>query len=332
MPYWDCHPLDGMAGPDEAKPPVRVSFVIPCYRSAHSLPDVVHTLESVYGGKELPYEIVLVNDCSPDDTFGVIKELASKNPCVTGVSLSKNFGQHAAIMAGLRHATGDVVVCMDDDGQTPPEEAHKLIAQVLAGHDVAIARYADKKHNSFRNLGSKINNSMAKMMIGKPKELYLSSFVAMKRYIAEEICSYTFPYPYISGLLIRATNDIVNVDVEHKERESGESGYTVRKLMALWFNGFTNFSIKPLRAATIIGAIIALIGFIYGIYAIVTKLVNPDVPLGWASTTAAVVFIGGLILIVLGLIGEYVGRMFMGMNQSPQYVVKEVVNPHNKES
>ncbi len=304
-----------------------ISFIIPCYRSAQTLPEVVREIADQYGNDtQYEYEIILINDCSPDATFGAIRTLCAQNVRVRGIDLAKNFGQHSAILAGLREAAGDIIVCLDDDGQTPPAEACKLIQAVEEGHDVAIARYAHKKHSFFRNMGSRLNEHMAKAMIGKPKELFLSSFVAMKRYIAEEVCAYTFPFPYISGMLLRTTNDIVNVDVAHQPRETGQSGYTFGKLLSLWLNGFTNFSIKPLRVAMVLGVVIALLGFVLAIYAVVVKITTPEAPLGWASTMAAITAIGGIILLMLGLVGEYIGRMFMGLNQQPQYVVREKIN------
>lgn len=300
-----------------------ISFVIPCYNSENTLADVVSGIKNAYGASDIfNLEVILVNDFSKDNTFGVITRLAKDDSRIKGISFSKNFGQHAAIMAGLREASGDIIVLMDDDGQTPPEEAHLLIEQVEAGHDVAIAEYKNKKHSIFRNLGSKLNNYMAKIMIGKPKDLFLSSFVAMKRYVADEVCSYKFPFPYITGMLIRTTNDIVNVEVAHKPRMNGESGYTLKKLFTLWFNGFTNFSVKPLRIGIVIGAVFAVLGFAVGIYSIIVKLTVPGAPLGWSSTISVVSFIGGIILLMLGLIGEYIGRIFMGLNEQPQYVIK----------
>lgn len=310
----------------------KLSFVIPCYNSCESITAVIAGIKALLAEKysAFSYEIILVNDASPDGTLGVIEQLCIDDSCITGLNLSKNFGQHAALLAGLKEANGDVVVCLDDDGQTPPEEAYKLIDEVLSGHDIAMARYEQKKHGALRNLGSKLNDKMARSLIGKPKDLYLSSFFAMKKYICEQLCQYTFPYPYITGMLIRSTNDIVNVDVAHKAREMGQSGYSMSKLLSLWFRGFTNFSIKPLRIAIVLGCIIAVVGFIVGIYAVVVKLTNPAAVVGWPSMMSAIVFIGGIILIVLGLVGEYIGRIYMGLNQQPQYVVRDKIKNGNK--
>lgn len=202
----------------------------------------------------------------------------------------------------------------------------KLLARLEEGYDVVYARYEIKKHSAFRNFGSHVNEWMTRVMLGKPKELYLSSYFAVKRFIVDEMLRYTNPYPYVIGLVLRATKNITNVDVKHRERQVGTSGYTIGKLLALWFNGFTAFSIKPLRVATAIGAFSAIAGFLYGIYTIVKKLVNPNVVIGFSSLMSAMVFIGGMVMLMLGIIGEYIGRIYISMNNSPQYVIRECID------
>lgn len=304
-----------------------VSFVIPCYRSAETIGKVVAEIDAAM--KKLPvytYEIVLVNDSSPDDTFEVIRSLCARRQDLCGISLARNFGQHAALMAGFRHTSGEVVVCLDDDGQTPADEVGKLLAQIEQGSDVVYAKYSHKQHSGFRNFGSKVNELMTRVMLGKPKELYLSSYFAAKRFVIDEIIRYTNPYPYVIGLVLRTTKKIVNVEVSHREREVGVSGYTLGKLFGLWFNGFTAFSIKPLRIATAMGCVTAICGFLYGIYTVIKKFVNPIVPIGFSAMMAALVFIGGMIMLMLGLIGEYIGRIYISLNNSPQYVVRECIH------
>lgn len=304
-----------------------VSFVIPCYRSAQTIGRVVEEIDTTMKGLSgYAYEIVLVNDASPDDTFDVIRGLCTERGDICGVNLAKNFGQHAALMAGFRHARGDVVVCLDDDGQTPADEAGKLLAKLEEGYDVVYAKYTHKQHSLFRNFGSKVNELMTRAMLGKPKELYISSYFAMRRFVAQELIRYENPYPYVIGLVLRATKKTANVEVTHREREIGTSGYTVRKLLGLWFNGFTAFSVKPLRIATVIGVISACVGFLYGIYTVVKKFLNPAVPVGFSALMAAIVFFCGLILLMLGIIGEYIGRIYISMNNSPQYVIRECVD------
>lgn len=304
-----------------------VSFVIPCYRSAQTIRNVVKEIDAAMGElSAYTYEIVLVNDCSPDDTYEVIRGLCKERNDICGISLAKNFGQHAALMAGFHYAHGDVVICLDDDGQTPAAEAGKLLAKIEEGYDVVYAKYAQKRHSGFRNFGSKINELMVRVMLGKPKELYLSSYFAARRFVVEEMLRYKNPYPYVIGLVLRTTRNITNVEVTHREREAGTSGYTIGKLLSLWLNGFTAFSIKPLRIATTLGFLTACAGFLYGVYTVIKKFVNPNVPVGYSALMAALVFLGGMIMLMLGLIGEYVGRVYISLNNSPQYVIREKVN------
>ncbi|MBD5496845.1 MAG: glycosyltransferase family 2 protein [Lachnospiraceae bacterium] len=304
-----------------------ISFVIPCYRSEQTIRAVVDEVAAAVDAlSEHDYEIVLVNDGSPDDTFSVIRSLCETDTRIKGINLSKNFGQHAALMAGFRHVKGDIVVCLDDDGQTPANEVGKLIAGIQEGADVVYARYEHKQHSWFRNFGSKLNELMTRVMLGKPKELYISSYFAARRFVIDEVARYENAYPYVIGLVLRATKNIINVNVTHREREVGTSGYTLRKLINLWVNGFTSFSVKPLRIATMIGAFCAFMGFCYGIYTIIKKFINPSVPMGFSSLMSAVVFIGGMQMLMLGLIGEYIGRIYVCMNNSPQYVIKETIN------
>lgn len=305
----------------------KVSFVIPCYRSAKTLPKVVAEIEDTMEKLEkYEYEIVLVNDCSPDNTFEVIRSICEEKPYVKGVNFAKNFGQHAALMAGLRETNGDYVVCLDDDGQTPADEVDKLFAKLDEGFDAVYASYAHKKHSLFRNLGSKVNEMMTRIMLGKPKELFISSYFAVKRYIVDDMIRYENSYPYVIGLVLRATRNITNVEVNHREREEGASGYTLKKLLGLWMNGFTAFSVIPLRIATSIGVMCACAGFGYGVYTVVKRLLNPEIPAGFSALMAMLVFIGGMIMIMLGMIGEYIGRIYISMNNSPQYVIKERLN------
>ncbi|MCD8039671.1 MAG: glycosyltransferase family 2 protein [Lachnospiraceae bacterium] len=310
----------------------KISFVIPCYQSAGTIEAVVaEIMDTMKGLEAYEYDIFLVNDCSPDDTYEVIKRICRSRSNVTGISLAKNFGQHAALMAGLRRSDGDIVVCLDDDGQTPANEAGKLIESIEKGSDVVYASYSSKKHSAFRNFGSRINDLMARVMLGKPKELQLTSYFAARRFVVDSMLQYEHNYPYIIGLVLRATKNITNVPVSHRSREVGKSGYTVRKLLALWLNGFTAFSIFPLRMATAAGVVFAASGFLYGIYTIIKRLVNPNVPMGFSSLMAAVVFIGGMLMIMLGLIGEYIGRIYISINNSPQYVVREETGAKEEE-
>lgn len=305
-----------------------ISFVIPCYRSGATLPGVIKEIEDTM--KEIDgyrYEIIMVNDCSPDNTFEVIASLCREHENLTGINLARNFGQHSALMAGFRYAKGNIVICLDDDGQTPACEADKLIRGIEQGADVVYARYEHKRHSLFRNFGSHINEVMTRIMLGKPKTLYISSYFAARRFVIDEILRYSYAYPYIIGLVLRTTKNIVNVDVNHRERQVGSSGYTLGKLLTLWFNGFTAFSVKPLRIATVTGTVCAFAGFAYGIYTIIKKIFiqPPDLVIGFSALMSVTVFIGGVLMLMLGMVGEYLGRMYISINNAPQYVIRETV-------
>ena len=304
-----------------------VSFVIPCYRSAGTISAVVEEINrSMDMLTDYEHEIILVNDCSPDNTFSVLSALARSDRRITAVDLAKNFGQHAAIMAGLHHSRGDYIVCLDDDGQTPADEVGKLLEKLEEGYDVVYASYGHhKQHSFFRNFGSWLNGKMTEIMLGKPRELSLTSYFAARRFIVEEMLRYEHCFPYVMGLVLRSTKNICNVPVNHRQRQEGHSGYTLSKLLNLWMNGFTSFSIKPLRLATYMGCLTAFAGFIYAIIIVIRYFTIHLAPLGWSSTTALLLILGGIILLVLGLVGEYVGRIFMCVNASPPYVERKVI-------
>ncbi len=306
---------------------MKYSFVIPCYNSEKTIGGVVDEIrEEMHTLNEEDYEILLVNDYSRDHTRDVIFSLAENDPRVKAISMAKNSGQDAACLAGYRCSTGDYVVSLDDDGQHPVNELDRMINKLQEGYDVVIAHYPSKKHSVFRNWGSRVNDLMEVELLGKPKELYIGSFFIARRFIIDKITEYPNPYPYIRGLLLSSTANIANVDVDHRERAAGKSQYTFKKLVKLWMNGFTSFSVKPLRIATFIGLVIALIGFIFAVYAVVIKLLHPETAAGWASLMAVMTMIGGAILCTLGIIGEYIGRIYISINRVPQYVVRETKN------
>lgn len=302
-----------------------ISFVIPCYRSEHTIECVVNEInKTMSNNKDYTYEIVLVNDSSPDETYQVIMNLSKQYENIIGVNLARNFGQHAALMAGFHYVSGDIIVCLDDDGQTPADEVFKLINKVNEGYDVVYASYGNKKHSIFRNFGSKLNSKMTEMLLDKPQKLNITSYFVARRFIIEQVIKYQNPYPYVIGLVLRSSNKITNVEVLHRARSTGKSGYTLKKLLSLWLNGFTAFSVKPLRIATLFGSLFAFLGFLYAIYIVINKFINPNVPAGWSSIISVLMVIGGIIMCMLGLIGEYIGRIYISINKSPQFVVREI--------
>lgn len=312
---------------------MKLSFIIPCYNSENTINNVILDLIKILKKNKVEnYEIILVNDNSPDNTFRCITNISHKNPKIKIINLSKNFGQHGAIMAGLNYTTGEIITCLDDDGQTPPSEVFKLINKVKEGYDIVFAEYNEKHHSLLRNFASNLNSLMAHYLIDKPKNLKISSFFSCKDFIVKEIIKYKNPYPYVSGLLLRSSNNITNVEINHKDRKIGKSNYSFLKLIQLWSNGFTAFSVKPLRLATYSGFLFAFIGFIFATITIINKLTNPNAVMGYASTMSAILFIGGVLMIILGLIGEYIGRIYISLNHSPQFIVKEKIGFINEKN
>ena len=309
-------------------PEKLISVVIPCYRSEKSINIVLDEIEQVVASREgYDVEIICVNDHSPDNVWQVLKERVAHDAKVTAVDLARNFGQHAALMAGYRLTHGDYIFSLDDDGEAPVDALYQAIDKLEAGnHDVVIGAYDCKNSASlFRGIGSFCNERMSRWLAEKPAELSLSTFRLMRPFVKDEICRYQGCYPYTSGLIFRTTLNCANIPVKHRKRLGGRSGYTIGKLLALWLNGFTAFSVKPLRLASFLGVVFSFLGFVYALYCIIHKIVNPNMQMGYASIMSALLVIGGIIMLMLGLIGEYIGRIYICLNNSPQVVVREVI-------
>jgi polyisoprenyl-phosphate glycosyltransferase len=300
-----------------------VSVVIPVYNSRDSVGVLVRRLIELYSSK-YSLEVVLVNDGSVDGSGSLCMELSKAYDGVVFIDLTGNFSQHNAILAGLNHAGGEYVVMMDDDLQHKPEDVEGLVAKLGEGFDVVYAAYRVKKHNSFRNFGTLMNNLMARVMIGKPTWFNITSFKVVRRQIAEEIRRYDAPFPYIDGIILRATKNIGVFEVEHQSRPFGDSTYTFRKLIGLWFNGFFNFSLIPLRICIWGGFAIAFAGFVFALTQVYARLMDSTIVLGWTSIITSVMIFSGVQLIATGVMGEYIGRMFLTQNRTPAYVVKGV--------
>ncbi len=310
-----------------------LSFVIPCYRSEKTIEKVIKEIaETVAQRKDYDYEIVAVNDCSPDKVYEELKKIARENKKVKVINFAKNMGKHAAIIAGYSYVTGDYVVDLDDDYQCPTYDLWKLVEPVEKDLcDCAIAEYTKKKESFVKRQGSNFNSLMTQIMIGKPKGLRFENFSVKKRFIIDEIVNYKNPYPYIPGLVLRVTNRLMTVPMEERERgDNNKSGFTIGKSIALLMNGLTAFSVKPLRAAAVAGSGFAAIGFILGIIVVIRKLVQPSVPAGYSSLIAVLLLSSGLIMLMLGMIGEYLGRIYICINDSPQYVIRETINIPDK--
>lgn len=304
-----------------------ISFIIPCYRSEHTIELVVEEIIKIVSQKDAyQYEIILVNDNSPDNVLQTLKSMASKNLQLKIIDLADNFGKQSAVMAGLSMIKGDYVVCLDDDYQCPMDHFWDLMEPLKQGYDIAMAQYGVKKQSWFRNLGSRMTSTMFQVLLSKPKTLQLTNFYIFKRFIAEEMQKYENPYPYLHGLLLRTTKKIAGVPMEERERAYGTSGYTFKKLFRFWCDGFTGFSVKPLHIAIIMGFLFSALGAAYGLFLIIHWFIQPSKVAGWTSLMALMLFIGGTILVVLGILGEYVGRIYLCINNTPQYVIRDTIN------
>ena len=313
---------------------MKISFVIPCYRSEHTIEGVVSEIKSVVSQRpEVDYEVIMVSDHSPDNVYSVIERMCREDPAhLKGLELAKNFGQQAATFAGFSRAGGDLVFALDDDGQAPVDALFRLVDKVvLEGYDVAVGVYESKRHGLFRNFGSWVNDLMAVWLIDKPRDLRMTSFRVFRRFVIDEVLGYTGPFPYLGGMIFKITRNVAAVAVRHRARVAGESGYTLSKLIGLWLSGFTAFSVKPLRLASFAGASCAAIGFAFAVWTMVNKLlIHPDVPVGYSSIMSVLLFLGGMIMMLLGLIGEYVGRIYICINHLPQYVIGREVGKERK--
>lgn len=305
----------------------KISFVIPCYGSEKTIEFVINEIIEVISCRhEYDYEIIAVNDCSPDKVYDKLCILAGENKKIKIINFAKNMNRPGAVMAGLNHVKGDYVVVMDDDGQCPMDKFWTLFKPVEDGHDVSIAKYPERKQSVFKSFGTFVNKKMTEYILNRPKEMEFTNFMIIQSYIVDEIVKYKNPYPYFTGLLLRTTSDIVNIKLEERERFSGSTTFTFGKMLAMWVNGLTAFSIKPLRISSLIGVICAVIGFIFGIVTVIRKLVVNDINVGWTSTISVMLFIGGLIMLMLGMIGEYIGRIYISLNNAPQFVIRDTIN------
>ncbi len=303
----------------------ELSLVIPVYNGSQTIGLVVDRIQTVFASMQL--DVVLVNDGSEDDSEVVCAKLVEKLPhIVTFVQLSRNFGEHNAVLAGLSHARGRYVAVLDDDGQNPPEEVVPMLEELKSrDYDVIYGHYVKKRHSWFRNAGSWFNDRIATFILDKPKDLYLSSFKVMTRFVVDEIIRYRGPFPYIDGLIYRTTRKIGQIPVQHRANTSGASRYSFRKLVRLWLNMFLNFSIAPLRLSVYVGLFTSCLSVLALVLILVDKIwLSPNVTMGIPTVLGSIVFLSGIQLMILGLVGEYLGRLYLDHTGTPQYIVRYV--------
>lgn len=304
-----------------------ISIAIPCYRSSKSLPGVVDEIRKAFSNHPgYEYQLILVNDASPDNTFEVIHELCQQDKRITGINLSKNFGQSAAKMAALEYVKGDVLVYMDDDGQHPAEGIFTLTEKVKEGNDIVYAKFKNKKHNWFKRTTSKLHNWLLYKTGAKPKDVNLTSFLAFSKFSIQTLQNSNSPVVAIGKYMRMFTTKIVDVEIDHRVRKEGKSGYTFKKLVNLWKNSFMSFNVVALKLATVLGFGSCGIGFLAAIFVIIKKLLNPQMVVGYASTMVIILVVGGLIMLLIGILGEYIGKMYMIMCGVPPYKIRTVLN------
>jgi len=305
----------------------KLSFVIPCYGSELTIKSVIDEINAVMSQRSdrFSHEIICVNDCSPDNVLSELKSIASNQTHVTIINLARNSGKHSAVMAGYSLVDGDYVVNLDDDGQCPMDKLWELIDELRNGYDIVTAEYHRKKQSAFKNFGSNLNNHMSRIMLGKPKGIRFENFSVARRFIIDEVLKYQNPYPYLEGLYFRTSFNISSIKMDERERIAGTGNFTFKKSLSLWLNGFTAFSIKPLRVATFVGMLAAASGFLFAIVLVVRYFLFGFALAGYASTMVTILFFNGIIMMLIGLVGEYVGRIYISINNSPQYVIREVI-------
>ncbi len=311
----------------------KVSAVIGLYNSEKTIGDVIKELKEAFSeSNKYELEMVLVDDHSPDNVYQLVKGIAKEDKSIKVIHLAKNSGQTNAVIEGYRHATGEYIIGMDDDLQMPAREAVRMVEHLEENdYDVVFAKYADQKESFGRRLGSKINNKMTQIMLKKPKHIRVNSFYVMRKFVKDEMIKYSNHYPYLYGMIFGITNNVANLDVEHRERAYGKSNYTFRKLVGLWTNGFLNFSVEPLRVATKLGTIIASISFVVAIVLIIQRILYPTKSMGWSSLMVTIIFFSGVQLLGMGLLGEYLGRQYISDSGMSRVSVKEKINCEDEE-
>ena len=314
--------------PLKTETPLALSLVIPVYGSEKVLPELVarlqRTLDQLPNIKDA-YELIFVCDCSPDASWQVIQNLSGQYPWVRGILLRINAGQHNALMAGFAHTKGAVVMTMDDDLQHSPDDIPSMLEELARGRDLVYARFGQRRHAAWKIIGSRLNDKVAGYLMGKPKGMYLSPFRAMKASVCQDILNYRGPYVYVDGLLLSVTRNIGSVQVAHHARYAGDSGYSLKKSISLWLKMATSFSIVPLRLTSLAGMFFAGLGFFLAILLVIQKLTVDQMPIGWSSLIVTILIMGGVQLLALGMLGEYLGRVLLTLNSRPQYVVGEMV-------
>lgn len=302
----------------------EISIVIPVYNSHECVAELSRQIADALKG--IDYEQIMVNDCSKDSSWEEIKKESEHNPNLLGINLRKNGGQDSAILTGLNYATGNWVLIMDDDLQHSPYDILKLYEEAKKGFDVVYANFETKKQKLWKNLGSWFNGKISEIAIQKPKEIYLSPFKIVSKGVVAEMIKFNNLFPYIDGLIFQVTRNITQIDVEHHERELGQSNYNLIKSIKVFFRMLFGFSTMPLSLASYTGFFSAFVGLIMAIFYFVKFMLGLEKLTGWTSTIILILILGGMILVALGIIGKYLGQMYLTINNQPKFIIKETTD------
>ena len=304
----------------------EISIVIPVYNSHECVAEITRQIEDAMSKKGISYEQIMVNDCSKDTSWDEIKKEGAKNPNLLGINLRKNGGQDSAILAGLNYASGKFVVIMDDDLQHSPYDIPKLYAEIQKGFDVVYADFESKKQKLWKNLGSWFNGKISEIALDKPKGIYLSPFKILSGEVVKEMCKFNNLFPYIDGLIFQVTRNITQIPIEHHKRELGKSNYNLIKSIKVFLRMLFGFSTMPLKVAFFAGSFAAVAGFvlaIYYAYEYFSGKANVD---GFTTLVILLLILGGGILLALGVIGKYLGQIYLTVNRQPKFIIKNWIN------
>lgn len=304
---------------------VDISVVVPVYNSAETLQELHSRISTVLSNSSKQYELVLVNDGSRDESWRRLQEIADQDSRVVAIDLARNFGQNNALMCGFQHCRGELVVTMDDDLQHPPEEINTLLQAIESGDDdVVIGRYRTKKHSLFRNAGSQLTHRISQVILRVPKDLALTSFRVMRRWVVDELLRFKTHNPRVGLMLFSVTTRQVNVDVDHHSRPRGRSTYTVRSLVRNFMDELVNYSALPLRIASYFGFLSAFVSFSLGVFYTVRFLMGLTGVSGFTTIVLLISFVCGLLLMTMGIVGEYLIRIVRAAEYRPQFVVRQL--------
>lgn len=303
-----------------------ITIVIPCYRSAKTIERVVAEARAEILKREgNDYQFVLVNDCSPDNTLEVLRGLAERDERIVVLDMARNYGQNTARISAVPYIEGDMAICMDDDGQHPADQIYRFVDKINEGYDLVYAKFSVQRQPAFRRFTSHVNTALLELTGAKQKGISNSPFLAWSRFAIDALKAYRSPFVSAGAYLMKCTNRVTNIEMEQRSRMEGRSGYTLKKLINLWLTEFTNFSQVPLRLSAVVGMFSAAVGVILAIIMIIRKIINPAILAGYASTMSVMLIIGGIIMLMLGLLGEYIGKIYMTISGQPQSVVRTVI-------